>query len=85
MKFQSRITGRDVTEEFVDVTTRRKTLEATNEQLLLLMKEAKTVQDVLSVQRELTQNTEQLEIAKARFVCDFLTNNPFLTKMCFLD
>ncbi|KAJ1463133.1 hypothetical protein M885DRAFT_493845 [Pelagophyceae sp. CCMP2097] len=56
---------RDVTSDFVDVAARERTLRATLEQLTLLMRSATEVRDVLQVQRELQQVTQQLEAKKA--------------------
>mmetsp|Transcript_30034 Transcript_30034/g.90288 ORF Transcript_30034/g.90288 Transcript_30034/m.90288 type:complete len:402 (+) Transcript_30034:452-1657(+) len=56
---------RDVTGEYVDAAARAATLEATRDQLTKLMERADVVKDVLSVQRELSSVTQQLEARKA--------------------
>lgn len=58
--------GQDVTEEYVDITSRLKNLQATEEQLLKIMDQAKNVEEVLQVQRELTRNREQQEQIQGR-------------------
>ena len=47
------ISGEDVTEEFVDVNAKLKNLQASVEQLYLVMKDAHKVEDILAVRREL--------------------------------
>jgi hypothetical protein len=56
----------DVTEEFVDLRSRQRNLEATEKSLLTLLGRARTVGEVLSVQRELTTVQGQLEEIKGR-------------------
>ncbi len=58
--------SQDVTEEYVDLGARLKSLEATEAQLLKLMQRAEKVEDVLMVQRELTNVQQQIESLKAR-------------------
>jgi hypothetical protein len=48
------ISGHDVTNEYVDLSSRLKNLEATEQQLLRVLANAITVEDVLAVQRELS-------------------------------
>jgi chitodextrinase len=59
-------TSQDVTEEFVDLSSRLHNLEATEEQLLKIMESATEVKDVLAVQRELTKVQGQIEQTKGR-------------------
>lgn len=47
------VKGEDVTEEFIDIEARLKTERALEQQFLEIMKQAKSVQDALNVQREL--------------------------------
>ena len=60
--------GEDVTEQYVDASARSKTLRATRDQLTKLLESATTVQDTLSVQRELGQITAQIEGEQARLM-----------------
>ena len=58
--------SQDVTEEHVDLQARLKSLEATEAQLLKLMGRAEKVDEVLTVQRELTNVQGQIESLKGR-------------------
>lgn len=58
--------GQDVTEEYTDLQSRLKNLEATEAQLLKIMERAGEIKDVLSVQQELTRVREQIETTKGR-------------------
>jgi molybdopterin converting factor small subunit len=58
--------GQDVTEEYVDLQARLKNLEASEAQLLDLMEHAGTVEEILEVQREVTNTREQIEQIKGR-------------------
>ncbi len=58
--------ARDVTEEYVDLQSRLKNLEATEAQLLKIMERSGTIPDVLAVQRELTNVRGQIEMTKGR-------------------
>ncbi len=59
-------TSKDVTEEYVDLSARLENLEATEKQLLVIMEKAETVEDILNVQRELSQTRSEIEQTKAR-------------------
>ena len=59
-------TSQDVTEEYVDLTAKLKNLEATEQQLLRIMEKAEKVEDILSVQRELSNTRSQIEQTKGR-------------------
>jgi hypothetical protein len=59
-------TSKDVTEEYVDLSARLHTLEASETQLLELMKQAGKVEDILEVQRELTTTRSEIEQTKGR-------------------
>jgi hypothetical protein len=56
--------GQDVTEEYVDLDARLRTLEASEAQLLELMKQAGTVEEILKVQQELVSTREEIETIK---------------------
>ena len=56
----------DVTAEYVDLESRIKVLKDTQEQLLSLLKKAKTVEEALHVRRALDEITMQLEVALGR-------------------
>ena len=58
--------SQDVTEEYVDLTAKLKNLEAAEQQLLVIMGKAEKVEDILSVQRELTNTRAQIEQTKGR-------------------
>ena len=59
-------TGQDVTEEYVDLESRLKNLEATEEQFRAIMKRSGKISEILEVQRELTGVRSQIEVAKGR-------------------
>jgi hypothetical protein len=58
--------SQDVTEEYIDLTAKLNNLEATEQQLLKVMSQAQTVDDILAVQRELTNTRDSIERTKAR-------------------
>jgi hypothetical protein len=53
--------SQDVTEEFTDVESNIRNLRATETQLIALMERASRIEDVMSVQRELTSIRGQIE------------------------
>jgi len=59
-------TSRDVTEEYVDLEARLHNLEASEAQLLELMRQAGEVEEILEVQRELTKTRGEIEQTKGR-------------------
>lgn len=59
-------TSKDVTEEYVDLNAKLKNLQATEEQLLRLMEKAEKVEDILNIQRELSNVRGQIEQTKGR-------------------
>ncbi len=58
--------SQDVTEEYIDLEAQLRNLEATEEQLLLIMQQAVEVEDILEVQRELTNVRDEIERTKGR-------------------
>jgi len=58
--------ARDVTEEYVDLQARLHNLEATEAQYLALLEKAKTVEEMLKVQRELSNVRGQIEQIEGR-------------------
>lgn len=60
------VSGQDVTEEFVDIEARLKNLKATEEQFLNILNEAQDVEDILAVQRELSNVRAQIESYEGR-------------------
>jgi len=58
--------SQDVTEEYVDLTAKLSTLEATEQQLLVIMGKAEKVEDILAVQKQLTDIRTQIEQTKGR-------------------
>jgi hypothetical protein len=63
---RSAVTSKDVTEEFVDQEARLRTLRATEDQYLVLLSSARTVEDTLRVQQALNQVREQIERTQGR-------------------
>jgi hypothetical protein len=59
-------TGQDVTEQYTDLASRLRNLEASEAQLLELMNQAGTVTEILAVQRELTNTREDIELIKGQ-------------------
>lgn len=60
------VTAEDVSEEFVDLESRQRNLEAQERFYLGLLEEAQGVPDAIAVQQQLTTITEQLEQVKGR-------------------
>ena len=58
--------GRDVTEEYTDLEAQLRNLEATEAQYLALLEKAETVEDILAVQRELSNVRREIERIKGR-------------------
>lgn len=61
-----KITGRDVTEEYIDLEARLRTQRALESQLLEIMKGADAVADAIAVQRELTNVRTEIERVEGR-------------------
>ncbi|MGD1119999.1 MAG: DUF4349 domain-containing protein [Dehalococcoidales bacterium] len=58
--------GQDVTEQYTDLNSTLRNLEASETQLLELMKQAGTVADILQVQQQLTSTRGQIEQIKGQ-------------------
>lgn len=58
--------SKDVTEEYVDLSAKLRNLEATEAQLLELIKKAVKVEEILDVQRELSRVQGEIEQIKGR-------------------
>jgi hypothetical protein len=60
------VTGDDVTEEFVDLDSRLRNLEATRDRLLTFLEKADQVEDALKVNQSLSEIQGQIEQVKGR-------------------
>lgn len=63
---QEKITGQDVTEEFIDLEARLKTQKALELQFLEIMKQAHKVEDALEVQRQIADVRTEIEKLEGR-------------------
>lgn len=63
---QEKITGQDVTEEFIDIEARIKTQKALESQFLEIMKQAHKVADALEVQRQIAEVRTEIEKLEGR-------------------
>jgi hypothetical protein len=63
---QEKMTGQDVTEEFMDLEARVKNQKALEAQFIEIMKRAGTVEDALNVQRELANVRTEIERLEGR-------------------
>jgi hypothetical protein len=63
---QEKITGQDVTEEFIDLEARLKTQKALESQFLEIMKQANKVSDALEVQRQIAEVRTEIEKLEGR-------------------
>ena len=63
---QEKITGQDVTEEFIDLEARLKTQRALESQFLEIMKQANKVSDALEVQRQIAEVRTEIEKLEGR-------------------
>ncbi|HVF45676.1 MAG TPA: DUF4349 domain-containing protein [Pyrinomonadaceae bacterium] len=61
-----KVSGKDVTEEYIDLEARLRTQRALEAQLLDIMKSAQEVSDAISVQRELTNVRTEIERIEGR-------------------
>jgi Domain of unknown function (DUF4349) len=60
------VSGQDVTEEYVDLQSRERNFRATEESLLGLYNKAESVEEALSIQRELTNVRGEIELVQGR-------------------
>ncbi len=60
------IDGRDVTEEFLDLDARLRTLRQAEERLLAMLRRSGKLADLLAIERELATRREQIEKAEGR-------------------
>jgi hypothetical protein len=60
------VNSQDVTEEFVDVDARLRNLRATEERYLALLQQARTVEDILKVEQQLSNVRGQIEQLQGR-------------------
>ncbi|MEP6924693.1 MAG: DUF4349 domain-containing protein [Pyrinomonadaceae bacterium] len=58
---QEKVSGQDVTEEFIDLEARLKTKRALEAQFLEIMKQSRTVSDALEVQKQLAEVRGEIE------------------------
>jgi hypothetical protein len=63
---QEKVTGQDVTEEFIDLEAHIKTQKALEAQFLEIMKRAARVEDALEVQRQIAEVRTQIEKLEGR-------------------
>jgi hypothetical protein len=61
-----KITGKDVTEEYIDLEARLRTQRALEDQLMEIMKKANSVADAINVQKELTNVRTEIERVEGR-------------------
>jgi hypothetical protein len=61
-----KITGQDVTEEYVDLEARIKAQRAVEDQYLTVLKEAKAIHDILEVEQKLGEVRTEIERAEGR-------------------
>jgi hypothetical protein len=59
-------TAQDVTEEYVDLEARLESLEAARQRLLAIMEEARSTEDLLQAEQQLTQREAEIESIKGR-------------------
>jgi hypothetical protein len=63
---EEKVTGQDVTEEFIDLEARIKTQRALEAQFLQIMKQAGTIEDALAVQRQTADVRTEIERLEGR-------------------
>jgi len=61
-----RVDAQDITEEYIDLESRLRNLEAAESQLLELIKKTGKISEILEVYRELTNITQQIEQIKGK-------------------
>jgi len=62
------VEGKDVTEEYTDLTSKLKNLEETEKQFLAIMKRAKTIDEILKVQNEIKTIRGEIEYTKGEIL-----------------
>jgi len=60
--------GQDVTEEYVDLQSELRNLKATEKQFLEIMKKAKTIEEILRIQSEISKVRGEIENTKGRML-----------------
>ena len=63
---EEKVTGQDVTEEFIDLEARIKTQRALETQFLQIMKQAGNIEDALAVQRQIAEVRTEIEKLEGR-------------------
>jgi hypothetical protein len=63
---QEKVTGQDVTEEFIDVEARLRTQKALEAQFLEILKQAKSVNETLEVQKQIAEVRGEIEKVEGR-------------------
>ena len=63
---EEKVTGQDVTEEFIDLEARIKTQRALEAQFLQIMKQAGNIEDALTVQRQIAEVRTEIEKLEGR-------------------
>ena len=63
---EANVTGQDVTEDFIDLEARIKTQKALESQFLEIMKQARTVEDAMEVQRQIAGVRTDIEKLEGR-------------------
>jgi len=63
---ERKISGKDVTEEYVDLKTRLDNLEKTRQRFLSLLGEARQLENILHLEKELAQITGRIEVLKGK-------------------
>jgi len=61
-----KVTGQDVTEEYVDLEARVRAQRAVEKQYLTILEQAKTIPDILAVQQKLGEVRTEIERAEGR-------------------
>ena len=74
---EAKMSGQDVTEEFIDLEARIKTQRALEQQFLQIMKQAHKVEDALEVQRQIADVRTEIEKLEGRK--NFLENRSSLS------
>jgi hypothetical protein len=71
--------GQDVTEEYVDLQARLESLEAARQRLLKIMEDARTTDELLKAEGQLTQHEAEIESIKGRV--QYLTESARLSSI----